>query len=73
MPKPSLINVTKVNDMITQGTCPICKVTFLHGAEIGESSKDQVPNMYTAHLNEKHAGEDFSQAAARIVREATKE
>jgi len=54
MAKPKPINVTQVEGIVTQGTCPICRVVFAHGGKIGEASKDQIPNMYAGHLKEKH-------------------
>jgi hypothetical protein len=76
MAKPQLINVVKVGDTITQGDCPICRVTFSHSSFLGEITKNQIPDMYVKHLEEKHSDvlkEDASQAASRIVREATKD
>ena len=76
MAKPNLIITERLGEIVTKGTCPICRVTFAHGGKVGEDSKNQIPDMYTAHLKEKHPEilrEDASQAAARIVREATEQ
>jgi hypothetical protein len=73
--KPRLVSVTEVAGIIVRGTCPICRKIFMHESGVGEENKDDVPNQYQAHLNEQHADvfkDDASQAAARIVREATK-
>jgi len=75
MKKPELINRTEVDGILVQGTCPICRVTFAHDGKLGENSKNQVPAMYARHLQYEHVdvlAEDAAQAAARIVREATK-
>ena len=74
--KPNLINVTELSGIIVQGTCPICREILKHESGVGEENKNDVPDQYQAHLKEKHPDvlrEDASQAAARIVREATKD
>jgi hypothetical protein len=74
--KPKLISVTELSGIIVQGTCPICRAIFRHKSGVGEENKNDLPDQYEAHLKEKHPDvlkEDSSQAAARIVREATKD
>jgi hypothetical protein len=74
--KPKLISVTELSGIIVQGTCPICRAIFMHKSGVGEENKNDLPDQYEAHLKEKHPDvlkEDSSQAAARIVREATKD
>jgi hypothetical protein len=74
MKKPSLINCKAENGILVQGTCPICRATFAHNGKPGENTENQVPAMYARHLQDRHLdvlAEDASQAAIRIVRQAT--
>ncbi|MFZ3342779.1 MAG: hypothetical protein WA213_17985 [Terriglobales bacterium] len=76
MAKPPLINVYKVGAVITRGDCPICREAIFKDSKIGETTMNDVPDAYDRHLKDKHSDvlrEDASQAAARIVREATED
>ena len=39
MAKPSLLIGQRLENIITQGQCPICRATFVHGGQVGEDSK----------------------------------
>jgi len=55
--------------------CPACSETFCIDSYAGNTGEDRIIQMesaYEKHFNKVHAHEDASQAAARIVREATK-
>jgi len=55
--------------------CPACSKTFdisSYEATNGPEKLNKMVADYEAHFNSEHAKEDSSQAAARIVREATK-
>jgi len=54
--------------------CPACSETFCIDSYAGNTGEDRIIQMesaYEKHFNKVHAHEDASQAAARIVREAT--
>ena len=72
--KPKLISVTELSGIIVQGTCPICRASFMHKSSVGEENKNDLPDQYEAHSKEKHPDvlkEDASQAR-REVREPTR-
>jgi hypothetical protein len=76
MPRPSLINLVRVEGIITQGDCPICRKVFCHTGKVCEESRNQIPDMYSKHLHDEHAAiisRDPSLAAVRIIREATED
>lgn len=56
--------------------CPACSLRFDIGDYRTGTMDEKVGQMdrdYEKHFNEKHSHEDASQAAARIVREATED
>ena len=56
--------------------CPACSLTFNIVSYHDGSGQDKVNKMvadYEAHFKNTHAKEDASQAAARTVRETTKD
>jgi hypothetical protein len=55
--------------------CPACPATFSIASYGGTSEEKlaQIDEAYTKHFNDVHRHEDASQAAVRIVREATKD
>jgi len=73
MKVPSAILIKKVPATVK---CPACSQTFCISSYQGsgvENKLEQVESEYQRHFKEKHSREDASQAAARIVREATKD
>jgi len=70
--KPEL---TKISDTIYG--CSVCKdwtVTMVKPHKItGAQWQRRLDHHFADHLKQRHSGEDFSQAAVRIVREATTE
>lgn len=56
--------------------CPACSAKFVITSFTGGTTDERIANMqkdYEQHFISQHAREDASQAAVRIVREATKE
>ena len=76
MAKPEL-QITENRGLVpVEGICSLCRAVFrikvpenLDKAEALESLKSQ----FNSHVAQAHEREDFSQTAARIVREATKD
>ena len=66
--------VTKIIDKrITEGKCSLCDEHLELGNDVG-SAKEQDMKLKAAfgrHMADKHRKEDSSQAALRVVREAT--
>jgi len=64
-----------IDGRITEAVCSLCNERLELGNEVG-SSKEQdmkVRAAFGIHMNAKHRREDASQAAARIVKEATED
>jgi len=56
--------------------CPACSMTFNiadYSASSGHERAGEVDRAYEMHFKEVHSKEDASQAAMRIVREATEQ
>ena len=54
--------------------CSFCRVHGLEGMFVATGTVSDLVAAFEDHVQQFHAdGEDFSQAAARIVREATKD
>ena len=72
MPKRKLQIVRRVKHVPVLGVCELCNMQFPVLQPPGEQAEAQaaIQQQFDAHKCER---EDFSQAAARIVREATKE
>lgn len=69
MPKRNLRIVKSAGGVPLLGVCESCNQTFTAAAHpLGEASKTDVRDQFEAH---KCKRQDASQAAARIVREAT--
>ena len=67
--------VRTIDNRITEFTCSACGETIDLGNDVG-STKEQEMKLKAAfgiHMNAKHRREDASQAAVRIVREATED
>jgi Zn ribbon nucleic-acid-binding protein len=73
MNAPALKVSSYVGGEPTAWKCPACSEPFhLAPYEGTETEKvDQMKAAYAKHFKDRHSREDFSQAAARIVREAT--
>jgi hypothetical protein len=71
MKKPELVIESKPEDDFLTGSCSACsKVRFeLTGNSLHQ--KALLRRMFDTHFKSVHLREDVSQAAARIVREAT--
>ena len=73
MDKPEPIVTLFLDHRIAEAKCSSCGESLDLGNDVG-SAKDQEMKLravFGRHLNAKHGREDASQAAARIVREAT--
>lgn len=73
MEKQRAFVTQKIDGRITGAQCSICGEPLVLGNDVG-SSKEQEMKAKAAlgvHMNAKHRREDSSQAALRIVREAT--
>ena len=76
MKKPELRITERVGDVPTQGTCSACPDTTFHtGSKITTVKKHEqaLKRLFQHHFETVHHREDVSQAAARIVKEATKD
>jgi hypothetical protein len=74
MKKPHLVILEKVSSIPVKGGCSSCKETvFSTGSAISSLQQHQtmLEQSFREHFRTVHEREDGSQAAARIVREAT--
>jgi len=72
-PQPEAVVTQRIDNRITEAKCSMCDEPFDLGNDVG-TAKEQEMKLKAAfgrHVNAKHRSEDASQAAARIVREAT--
>lgn len=75
MAKPKLI-LTHQHGVPVSAKCSECGEEMPNGdprVVTAEDNKKWFAHHFEQHLGKKHSREDFSQAAARIVKEATKE
>jgi hypothetical protein len=75
MGKAEPIATRTIDERITEGKCSLCNERLELGNDVG-SAKEQEMKLKAAfgrHMNAKHRREDASQAAARIVKEATED
>ena len=72
MSKPEPIVTEVIDKRITRAKCSACDEPLDMPNEVGSAREQEytLEVAFAKHLKEKHR-EDFSQAAARIVREAT--
>ncbi len=68
MKKPELIITERKGRFIA--TCSSCPESIFN-SELGEKDQDYFQRAFNLHFKTVHMREDASQAAARIVREAT--
>jgi hypothetical protein len=76
MKKPSLVITKWQGRNPVVGTCSSCsQARFSTEGKFGKPSehKRELQNLFDQHLRTVHMREDASQAAARIVREATEQ
>jgi hypothetical protein len=76
MKKPELKVTKLVGNAPVEGTCTACPtVGFETGSIVGDPKEHQaeLERLFADHFKRVHLHEDASQAAARIVREATEE
>jgi hypothetical protein len=74
MEKPHLVIIKEVNLTPVQGVCSSCKdVVFNIDSNVAfaRENKQNLENQFREHFRNVHEREGASQAAARIVREAT--
>jgi radical SAM superfamily enzyme len=74
MKKPHLVILEEVDGTPLKGGCSSCKdVVFSTGSSVGfaREHKQNMEDQFREHFRNVHEREDASQAAARIVREAT--
>jgi hypothetical protein len=71
MPKAELIIESKPDDNFVNGVCSSCPTTRFRVSGNTLEQKTLVRRMFDAHFRIVHMREDASQAAMRIVREAT--
>ena len=74
MKEPHLKLMGGDGDIPLWGVCSACDgVTFPPDAWVGSqlAQKQRLESLFLEHFNKVHAREDASQAAARILREAT--
>jgi hypothetical protein len=70
MRKPEPITIEEMDGKVVRARCAACDDELQIGSGVAETPEKQqvkVMNAFGKHLREKHP-EDFSQAAARIVR-----
>ena len=75
MENPKAIITQKMDGRITKAECSACGEALATWNDVG-SEKEEEMKLKAAlgrHVNAKHRSEDASQAAARIVREATQD
>ncbi len=73
MKKPELIIESTPDDGFIAIRCSSCDTFKVRIEENTLASKAMIRGIYDLHFRYVHVREDFSQAAARIVREATEE
>jgi hypothetical protein len=71
MNKPELVITSKPEDDFLTGGCSSCPTTKFKLTGNSLEQKKMLRGMFDNHFRRVHAKEDASQAAARIVREAT--
>jgi hypothetical protein len=73
MKAPNLIVTNFIGGQPQAWKCPACRETFDLSPYPGTPQEkiDQMVAAYEKHFKDRHGKEDASQAAARIVREAT--
>jgi hypothetical protein len=75
MKKPTMQVTERINGIPVQATCSSCHNTTFHaGSKIGgtaEENERTLKALFDHHFETIHLKEDASQAAARVVREAT--
>jgi hypothetical protein len=71
MKKPHLVILSDEADPILKGRCSSCEGVTFSLSRNTESSLALIHGMFSEHFRLVHIREDASQAAARIVREAT--
>jgi hypothetical protein len=74
--KSELIFDYNANSLRVSAKCSACGVQMPLMESKGASSAESIKwfaIQFDLHMRQKHSREDFSQAAARIVREATKD
>jgi hypothetical protein len=54
MARPELEVIAKVNGIVVEARCPICKAHFFNRKKWDESTKDDVAKSFDLHLREKH-------------------
>jgi hypothetical protein len=75
MKKPTLIVMNKLGAAPIAWKCSLCDQRFMipEGNMPTQTKAALIDAEFSKHVREKHPREDFSQAAVRIVREATKD
>jgi hypothetical protein len=73
MTKPELVITSKPDDDFLTGECSSCPQAKFKLTTNNLSQKKILRAMFDQHFKRIHMREDASQAAARIVREATEE
>lgn len=76
MKKPEMRILEEIDGIPVAATCSACEgVTFHTGSAIGkrEDHRQALIDLFTLHFEHVHMHEDASQAASRIVRQATEE
>jgi len=75
MKKPHLIITEQEHGIGLTGKCSACPESEFSFGMLGVSDdrREMIQRMFDSHFKEVHLREDASQAAARIVREATQQ
>jgi hypothetical protein len=74
MKKPELEITQRINGIPVEGRCSACPGFMFHSeGTVGKSGdhEQRLKDMFAEHFKNVHMREDASQAAARVVREAT--
>ncbi len=73
MKKPHLVVTERRGEIPVRGTCSACPEVMLAPAVMGDRSYNfaLLRELFNEHFKKVHLREDASQAAVRIVREAT--
>jgi hypothetical protein len=71
--KPEPIVTQIIDKRITEAKCSACGEALDLGNDVGSINEQEMKleAVFGRHMNARHRKEDASQAAARIVREAT--
>jgi hypothetical protein len=75
MKKPHLVVMERRDEIPVRGTCSACPDMIFAPAVMGDRryNFEVLRKLFDEHFKKVHLREDASQAAARIVREATTE